>query len=116
MSGIWDILLLMYVMLCSVSNWDSDPPIYKSNLMFYITILTTMLSHFGFLLLEAVLTFVIQLHLYVYKKALIQIFHISFLTRYIITFVNSQCKKTQGDFVHKNRFSSFVIKNSGIQK
>ena len=35
-----------------------------------------------------------------------------------ITFVNSQHKKTnsKGDFILKNRFETFVLKISGIQK
>ena len=57
-------------------------------------------------------------YIFVYHKVLIQTIHTSFLTRYNITFKNSQHKNTnsRGNFVLKKQFLSFFLKISGIQK
>ena len=53
-------------------------------------------------------------YIIVYQKALIR----TFQNNYKITFVNSQRENTnsKGDVVLKNRFETFVLKISGIQK
>ena len=69
----------------------------------------------AYILVEIIFNFYDEIY-FVYQKALIQTFHTCFWLQ--ITFVNSQRDNTnlKGNFVFKNRFESFIKKNSGIQE